>query len=154
MWVPRKSSDVEETDGEDINRVVQETIKTNLGIEVTDGDIDVAHRLGNISDNKPRMIICRFTNRHLRNKVLRKRRELKGKACSVAPDLTAPRALLIKELKSKYPDKTVNGKRVIQTWNDFNGRIWRKVTDRRIEEIFPKKFPGIMSSGARPNVET
>src|SRR5690606_16581548 len=104
-------------------------------------DISIAHRLGTSENaSKPRPIIVKFLRREQRLQVLRARSSLKGKKnLAICPDLTRPRAYLLKQQQR-------NG---TTAWSDFNGRIWREpnATEKRSKlkrvEIFPEKFPGI-----------
>lgn len=139
---------IPETDNEDTSDLVAKTLKRELKIRLDKADFDISHRLGPIKDgedkgDKPRPIIVKFLQREQRLSVLRARKDLKGKKISIHPDLTRPRAYLLKQQQDKLK-KTAN------VWSDFNGRIWRdpignEKKNKAIKrvELFPSRFPGI-----------
>ena len=139
---------IDEQEDEDTSQLVAEAVTKHLKIKVSKNDIDVSHRLGgtnaNADSGKPRPIIAKFVRREMRLEVLRNRKLLKSKPISIHPDLTRPRAYLLREYQAKHKD--------LKCWADFNGRIWREATatekrQKKLKiELLPKKFPGIYAS--------
>jgi len=131
---------LEESEEEDAGDLVAKFFTKELKVKVSKQDINIAHRLGPVSaDSKPRPMIVKFLRREQRLQVLRSRKSLKGRAnLAISPDLTRPRAFLLKSLSANTT-----------TWADFNGRIFREpnAAEKRQRlkkiEVFPEKFPAI-----------
>jgi hypothetical protein len=121
-------------------------------MKVNASDISISHRLGvrkeaeeltldqeEEEEPKPRGIIVVLKSREHRLEILRARRKLKNTGISVHPDLTRPRAKLLRDASDKFDGRA-------SVWADFNGRVWRsgygKDAGKRIE-LFPDVFPGI-----------
>ena len=88
--------------------------KNKLNIDITDNDIDAAHRVGASHNNRPRGIIVRFYRRTIRNDIIRARRALKGSAVSIREDLT--------RLNQALLNRAMNHPRVDRAWT-WNGKI-------------------------------
>ena len=71
--------------------------KTKLKINITESDIDAAHKVGARHENRPRGNIVRFYRRTIRKDivVIRARNALKGSRVTVREDLTRLNAELI-----------------------------------------------------------
>lgn len=71
-------------------------------LEVNERDIDAAHPLPSsptsTSTNSKSTVIVKFHERALRDRIIKNRRQLKGKPWSINEDLTAKNAKLLKEL--------------------------------------------------------
>jgi hypothetical protein len=71
-------------------------IKEKVGVEVTEKDIELAHRTGKRGGARPRPIIARFFSRQVRGEVLTNRRKLKQSGISIGEDLTQANYNLLK----------------------------------------------------------
>src|SRR5690606_24347555 len=93
---------LEESEEEDAGDLVAKFFTKELKVKVSKQDINIAHRLGPVSaDGKPRPMIVKFLRREQRLQVLRSRKSLKGRAnLAISPDLTRPRAFLLKSLSA------------------------------------------------------
>lgn len=95
---------VREDDDENTDEIILSTIATEIGINITEQDIDRTHRLGrpNRRDGKPRPIIVKFSRYNVRNKVYQYKRNLKGKRYLITESLTSHRMRLFKEAQQEY----------------------------------------------------
>ena len=106
---------VAENNNESTDDVVMKTICEKMGEEIRDIDIDRTHRIGKAkSDGKSRPIIIKFTRYNTRNKVFRKKKQLKGSGVSITESLTARRISQLKKAREEHKFKNV--------WS-VNGRI-------------------------------
>ena len=87
---------------------------------VTDNIIEVAHRTGQASDDKPRSTIVRFHRRDTKWTVMKLRKHLRGSGVSISEDLTRRNLTMMNDLK-KHP-------RIDDTWA-WNGKIFAKGTN-------------------------
>ena len=87
----------ENTDDKVIN-VIQEKVGENVGIE----DIDRTHRLGAYRTGKVRPIIIKFSRYHTRNRVFRKKKNLKGKSVSITENLTKVRMQALNDARKTH----------------------------------------------------
>ena len=69
-------------------RAVVELCREELGCDISEKDISIAHRLNKTNDSKESSIIVKFVRRTDRNMVIRHRRALKGKSVVIADDLS------------------------------------------------------------------
>lgn len=123
---------VKENEGEDTNSVIMDIVKSKLKIDINIRDIDFTHRLGGKSganNQRPRAIIVKFVNRHLRNKCLHNRSVLKHTNIVIKEDLTPKRAALLKMATNKFGFK--------HAWSS-NGNIIVKINNI-IHKIFSEK---------------
>ncbi|KAL8563297.1 hypothetical protein ACOMHN_063959 [Nucella lapillus] len=81
---------------EDCVKHCPEIFTNRVGVQVSPGDIEIAHRVGKPGGAKPRPIIARFFSRRLRGRVLADRRKLKQSGVSVGEDLTQRNYQLLK----------------------------------------------------------
>ena len=85
----------------------------NIGVEMTQDDISVVHRLGKPSGEdggRPRPVIVKFTRRKKRNELLKNKNKLKldrDKKIYINEDLTPMRAAMFRLLKEHEKVKTV-----------------------------------------------
>ncbi len=96
-------SQIENTDA-----IVVSIMKENLGLEITEADLDRSHRLGRKVPNvqsrlKPRPIIVKFLSHNIRSQVYRNKRKLKGTSLGISESLTKKRAELYSAV-SKHPN--------------------------------------------------
>ena len=73
---------------EDCSRKVCAVFTDKVGITTRPADIEVAHRTGQKSSDKPRPILVRFVDRKKRDTVIANRRKLKNKGTVIDEDLT------------------------------------------------------------------
>lgn len=71
-------SGVVENEGEKVEEVIKK-IAEAAGMEMEIKDVSACHRLGRRGE-RPRNIICRFVSRQTKSELMKKRKELKGKA--------------------------------------------------------------------------
>lgn len=101
-------------DTENCKEVACKLFKDELDVDVDQGSIMVAHRVGKEYDGK-RDLLVKFMNRGPRDKVLAKRRALKGKQKAIKEDLTRKNAQLM--------NRVTNHEGVKSCWSK-NGQIW------------------------------
>ena len=138
--IPYPSDGSGETNME--KRVV-DVLKANIsGINLSESDISVAHRIGRQPTPpspsspsqppptlKPQPIVVRFTRRTVRNAVLANRKQLKGKKISVTEQLTQGRAQLLKKANELVKDQHIES-----AWS-HDGRILVKGANNKIVNI-------------------
>ena len=73
---------------EDCARKVCQVFSDGVGVKTSPEDIEVAHRTGKRSTEKPRPILVRFFDRKKRDTILANRRKLKNKGTVIDEDLT------------------------------------------------------------------
>ena len=115
-------SQIENTDA-----IVVSIMKENLGLEITEADLDRSHRLGrkvpNVqSRSKPRPIIVKFLSHNIRSQVYRNKRKLKGTGLGISESLTKKRVELYSAV-SKHPN-------VSSVWTN-DGRIIALLSDKK-----------------------
>ena len=99
---------VAENNNESTDDVVMKTIREKMGEEIRDIDIDRTHRIGKAkSDGKSRPIIIKFARYNTRNKVFRKKKQLKGSGVSITESLTARRISQLKKAREEHEFKNV-----------------------------------------------
>ena len=91
-------------------------IKSRLNInDISEADIDAAHRIGRPRNDKPRAIIVKFFRRDDKQRVIGARRKLKHSDYVITEDLT--------ELSQKLLNRARIHSDVSATWS-WNGNIW------------------------------
>ena len=101
-----------------------------------DKDIDIAHRLGRYSRDKPRGVIVKLVHRSKKHEIVRARRKLKGTRYTVFEDLTKVnqeclrQAYKLKCVKNSY---SVDRKLYVVLNNDKKRRLLHDVP---IDEAF------------------
>ena len=99
---------VAENNNESTDDVVMKTIREKMGEEIRDIDIDRTHKIGKAkSDGKSRPIIVKFARYNTRNKVFRKKKQLKGSGVSITESLTARRNSQLKKAREEHEFKNV-----------------------------------------------
>ena len=99
---------VAENNNESTDDVVMKTIREKMGEEIRDIDIDRTHRIGKAkSDGKSRPIINKFARYNTRNKVFRKKKQLRGSGVSINESLTARRISQLKKAREEHEFKNV-----------------------------------------------
>ena len=95
---------------ENTDDLVIDTVKDELGIEMSLDEIQRSHRLGakrklrrtRAVPETRRAIIIRFTDYRKRREIFLSKTKLKGKAVSISENLTQPRYQLLKAAITKY----------------------------------------------------
>ena len=104
------------------------TIREKMGEEIRDIDIDRTHRIGKAkSDGKARPIIIKFARYNTRNKVFRKKKQLKGSGVSITESLTARRISQLKKAREEHEFKnvwSVDGKIMYLDKNDNKVKVY------------------------------
>ncbi|XP_021357824.1 uncharacterized protein LOC110453266 [Mizuhopecten yessoensis] len=91
-----EDSNRNETDEECVEKIVK-FVYDKLNVTIVEADIDIAHRLGVYQRGKPRNIICKFTHRIRKFKIIKQRKLLKGTRCFIMEDLTRINQQRLKE---------------------------------------------------------
>ena len=105
---------------------VTELIRTKLNIDITERDIDIAHRLGKKIHNHTRGVIVRLISRKMKDRIIKEKKKLKGTGISIMEDLTKSNYHLYK--------KALESQKVSQIWTR-NGQIFCKDGDDNIRKI-------------------
>ena len=88
--------------------------KESLGIDLSPNDVVAAHRVGKVKNNL-QPVIVKFQSRKVRDKVIMKRKLLKGSAVSIHEDLTKLNVSLLNRLDSSPG--------ISKSWS-WMGKIW------------------------------
>ena len=98
------------------------SLAADMGVVISEADIDRAHRVGRLVPGKPRQILVKFTGyKHRRNflagrAVIKSSNSLKGKIF-LNEDLTSTRAKMAKDARALRYEK-----RITNTWT-IDGRV-------------------------------
>ena len=150
---------LKEEEGEDEERDAQTHVKVlklfneKLNVHVSDADIDIAHRIGNKTNDRTRSIVVRFTRRTVRNEVTKNRKKLKGEKIVIADDLTPSNMRLFYRMRDLLGDHkkvwtTGEGKILVKI-----GTFTRKVTLQNEGEIVRMVREGRVDSGLEGRVD-
>lgn len=99
---------LEDTARESVEECVDKVVgfvNDRLSLNVQNGDIDIAHRLGKFTGERPRSIIVKFTHRRTKHNIIKARKGLKGSGYTIFEDLTK---LNQQKLKDAYKLKSVS----------------------------------------------
>ena len=133
--VSRDSGSMPETQ---LGKKVIDLINTNIpGVNIAETDISVVHRIGRppVSPapsggiSKPQPVVVRFTRRSMRNNILLRRKELKGKSISISEQLTSDRAKLLKKASDLVTSKRLQG-----AWS-HDGKVLIILSDNSIRQV-------------------
>lgn len=125
---------LEEKEGEDTDRVIQNFAKSKLKIDLKDQDIDRSHRLGRpyrrpaatgtreSKNQKPRPVIIKFTRYNARSDIYSAKKHLRGSQFYIHENLTTERQKWLKLVKERYPTPankvwTLDGRIHVKTAN-------------------------------------
>lgn len=97
-----------------------------LDSNVTEDDINVAHRLGPYTPGTDRGIICKFLRRVDRHDIIRARRILAGTGISINDDLTTNRRVLLNTMSRKD--------HVAQVWTS-KGNVFAKHNNGNVSKV-------------------
>ena len=103
---------------ESSDQILLELFRTKLNIDVNIQDIDRSHRLGReqlTSRDKPRLIICKFTNYNTRQAGFKARRNLKDSHITTVENLTARKIAILTMAHERFGAR--------QAWS-MDGRIY------------------------------
>ena len=117
---------VPEEEGKTANSCIKKCAK-NIGVKVTEADIDVAHRIGPPPPReRSRPIIVRFLSRQARDLVVSNRNNLTNKGVAVGEDLTKAKYNLLLAAE--------NHSATLAAWSS-NGKILSKLKNGRIIRV-------------------
>ena len=140
----------DETPQENTTQVVITSIKDNLRINITDRDINIAHRIGSSAQQRKRPIIVKLTNRSLKHDLQRACVNLKPQLY-INESLTPARLHILKQVltikkshKAKFQQcYTSDGKIVIKLKNSTQKHI---ITDNKSLMVFLEMYPEMMDT--------
>ena len=120
-------------ENENTNNVIVKMAK-DTGVDISEHDLSVSHRLGRKAGTKPRPIIAKFVRRDTDTTTMRCKKNLRGlsgyRSVFVKDDLTTLRSKLVYELKRDKTIKrvwTIDGR--IMCIQEEIGRDMKKVID-------------------------
>lgn len=91
-----------EEKNEDTDKKVIEVIREKVGEAIEMEDLDRTHRLGAYKNGKSRPIIVKFSRYHVRNRIFRKKKNLKGKNVSITESLTKRRMEALNDARKSH----------------------------------------------------
>ena len=123
----------DEIENKNTNSVIVKVAK-DMGVDISEHDLSVNHRLGRKAGTKPRPIIPKFVHRDTKTAIMRCKKNTRGlsgyRSVFVNDDLTTLRSKLVYELKRDTTIKrvwTIDGR--IVCIQEENGRDIKKVID-------------------------
>ena len=93
---------VPENKKENADAVVMNVFTKQLGVMITEADIDRSHRVGIPKEGKPRPLIVKFVSYRKRSEIFRCKRALKGTGITIREDLTHGRLQELQKAILKY----------------------------------------------------
>ncbi|KAL8585490.1 hypothetical protein ACOMHN_066683 [Nucella lapillus] len=136
-WNVREEKGGEETADACLQKCIK-VFSQQVGVPVTDRDVEVAHRAGKPGGTRPRPILVRFFSRRKKGQVLAERRKLKNSGVSISEDLTKANYLLL--------SKANKHSSTLAAWSS-NGKVRTKLKngvtvdlgiDSDLDEVFTK----------------
>ena len=100
--------------------IVLNVLNTKLGMKISSGDIDIAHRIGRFQRDGNRAIIVKFSSRKCKYAVIYNRKRLKGSPIVISEDLTSTNHRRLQKIKELHS--------VTQAWTS-EGKIFAKSQD-------------------------
>ena len=88
--------------------VVAELLNAKLNMDITQRDIDAAHRLPSHNKTAPKPIIVRFVRRDHKANAMQRRKQLKGTGVTIAEDLCKDLLMVLNRAK--------NHEKIKDTW--------------------------------------
>lgn len=113
---------VDETQGEDTDRIVEELCRSKLGVDLLPTSICRSHRVGRQPQPGPdgkkrhRAIIVRFTSYQVRRQVYATKKNLKGSGVTIREDLTVRRSEVLRTATATHG--------VRSTWTQDGRVLW------------------------------
>ena len=100
---------LKESDGENTDKVVIDTIRKEMTIDISEQDLDRTHRIGKASrnDGKSRPIIVKFARYAVRDQIYKNKRVLKGKNLLITESLTNRRVKALKDAQAEFGTSNV-----------------------------------------------
>ncbi|XP_069109835.1 uncharacterized protein [Argopecten irradians] len=87
---------VSENVEECVDKIVK-FVSSKLNVDISSGDIDIAHRLGKFNRDRPRNVIVKFTHRRKKIEIIRARSKLKKTRYTIFEDLTKINQQILKD---------------------------------------------------------
>ena len=118
---------ISESDGENTDDIVINTVQDNMKITVSINDIDRTHRIGKKVAGKTRPIIVKLARYNMRSKIFLNKKRLKGKKISITESLTAKRMKILNEAREKIGFTSVwtsDGKILYKCPTDSKGKVY------------------------------
>jgi hypothetical protein len=140
---------VPEKEGETVDDCIQKMCNictSDLKVQTTPADIQIAHRAGKPSRDKARPILVQFLDRKKRDSVFAARRALKGKGVVIGEDLTSENYKLL--------NNAFKHSATLSTWSS-NGKILAKLKNGTVlrlhihmdlDSVFLRAMKGRQSS--------
>lgn len=119
---------IPETNNESTDELIIKTVADDLNETITNDDIDRSHRLGKPQDGKTRPVIVKFARYYTRNKVFKKKKNLKGKRVSITESLTKRRMAELKEAREKFSFENV--------WTSDGKILYKDQSDNKIKVYY------------------
>ena len=114
---------------EDCCNEVVSIIQTKLELpDISEGDFELAHRVGKPVNGRPQSIIAKFYSRSKRQLVLANRSKLKGSGYVITEDLTV--------LNQKLLNRARFSKKIKSVWS-WNGNIWAITQEDKRLKLVP-----------------
>ena len=87
---------------ETVEETTEKTVEVlnKIGMNITNADISIAHRLGSFDSSRNRAIIAKFIKRTHKSEALQNRRKLKGTGIGLSEDLTKENYSRLRDVKS------------------------------------------------------
>ena len=99
---------LKESENEDTDTAVTETLNEILQEKLTDIDIDRSHRIGRLKKGKQsRPIIINFARYNIRYRVFKNKKKLKGTGVSITESLTQKRMQMLTKARNEFLFKNV-----------------------------------------------
>ena len=100
---------LKESDGENTDKVVIDTIRKEMTIDISEQDLDRTHTIGKASrnDGKSRPTIVKFARYAVRNQIYKNKRVLKGKNLLITESLTNRRVKALKDAQAEFGTSNV-----------------------------------------------
>ena len=119
---------ISETDGENTDELVLNTVQNNMEITLSPGDIDRTHRIGKKVSGKTRPIIVKLARYNMRHKIFVNKKRLKGKKISITESLTAARMKKLNEARDKMGFTNV--------WTSDGKILYKSPTDNSVKLFY------------------
>ena len=119
---------ISESDGENTDDIVINTVQDKMEITVFINDIDRTHRIGKKVAGKTRPIIVKLARYNMRRKIFVNKKRLKGKKISITESLTAKRIKILNEAREKIGFTSV--------WTSDGKILYKCPTDSKVKVYY------------------
>ena len=116
-----------ESDGENTDDIVINTVQDNMKITVSINDIDRTHRIGKKVAVKTRPIIVKLA-RYNRSEIFANKKRLKGKKINITESLTTKRMKILNEAREKIGFTSV--------WTSDGKILYKCPTDSKVKVYY------------------